>query len=62
MTHDLIMDFKRKRWLGHVIRMDKTKVATKRKISVFWDTRPRRLIGIKVSKEPASAIFRVIQE
>ena len=43
--HDLIMDIKRKRWLGHVIRMDKMKVTKKREICVFWDTRPRRLLS-----------------
>jgi hypothetical protein len=43
--HDLIMDIKRKRWFGYVIRMDKIKVAKKREICVFWDTRPRRLLS-----------------
>jgi hypothetical protein len=42
--HDLIMDIKRKRWLGHVIRMDTIKVTKKREICLFRNTRPRRLL------------------
>jgi hypothetical protein len=60
--HDLLMDIKRERCLGHVIRMDKIKVIKKREICVFWDTTPRGLIAVEVSEKPVTAIIKAIRE
>jgi len=59
--HDLIVDIKRKRWLGHVTRMGEIKVTKKREICIFWNTGPRRFLS-KVSAEPATAINRIIRQ
>jgi hypothetical protein len=60
--HGLIMDIKKERCLGHVIRMDKIHTVKKREICFFWDTRPRGLTAVEVSKKPDTAIIRVIRE